>query len=382
MFLKNVIQVMLTRILCIAKTALAVVIVSASTISTLIPVSQLSAQPFQRETVQLQPVDRLIICTQNVHRFGEKRSKTLERQLYYLTQRFLEARCDIIGIQEVYGKTQSAAWDNLEKLVDELNYQTRNPADDFKGFLGNTRDNFIRNGFIIRKSIGNEIFVRSHGNRLLPKLQALGSNGRHLRDPLAVAIRTRFKSGLGSNEVILYLLNIHLKSKAQNWKDPTSTRYEITRMEMAESIREIVMDDTADLNGNSRSLLSPNVVQIVLGDRNSPPTSASASILRGELILSDFQSPLGCRVAKDLQAACQSPLSRQPLLIDLLNSSTTSPNKNTYRYKGEEEILDEILVASDDLAYFKTKDGVSRVDTMGGFSRGSDHRMVWAEMRR
>lgn len=325
----------------------------------------------------------LRVCTQNLENFGKvvdssrSKKKTNQKkvrqretkQTEALAARIVNARCDVVAVQEAYGTSLQEAKRNLLPLLKELSNQGLT----FHDFLGESLSKTIRNGFLLREGAGKVVSVESYASTMLPKLSPLGPGRRFSRGPVSIALDVQKKGetpGDQSKRRII-LFTMHFKSKVDGWKDPTQTQFEVARMEMAEALRNIVLDRA--------SREAPGTVVVVLGDRNSEPTDASAKILSGARVLDDFRD--NCRVDETLAPRCERQHQRVPQFRGLLEALSQERGNivGTYRYRGREEIIDEILIHRSDWNTFSRNEQLM-AGVQGSFRQGSDHKLVWSEL--
>ncbi len=328
----------------------------------------------------------IVICSQNLQNFGaqdnrpnfsrssqnSKRSKGKKSsagQKKFLVDRFIEGRCDVIATQEVGGESEKESLAHLNRLAKALSEQT---GGTFLTYVGESRDSRIRNGFIVRESVGVVENVKSFARINLPKLQPLGPNRHFARGPLELVL---VATDPATNRKRRFLIMTdHLKSKVDGYKDPTQTQFESSRMEMAQALREIVQSEL--------KRFGPGTVGVILGDFNSQRDSASAEILEGRLELKDFFPPRPCRVTESLRPDCGRSPARSPAFIGLFEEQSRITNKTlgSYRYKNQLELIDEILLSATDLPLAQDAAGL-RVQIIGTFGKGSDHKLLAAGLR-
>lgn len=328
--------------------------------------------------------DRLRVCSQNLYRYGETgaRAKKRKKQLSYLVTRMRSASCDVIAVQEIAGKNQKQAQAVLERLATALSQRSGRM---FTAVAGKSRDSHISNGFLFARARLRLLEVRSHWRDELPKLEPRAAARSYSRGPLLAVFelqqpldgeRTIPPGNNGAKAPLsrLVLINFHLKSKAQGWKDPSGTKYEIARMEAAEGIRNMAAAAREEFGGNA--------LVMVLGDRNSPPQSASAEVLHGRRLLRDFARGGPCRLSQGLGSLCGEQSPRKPQLVGLFaRRYANAPGETSYRFRGKPEQIDEISVFEQDSGYLRRDDGRPAVGYRGQFGKGSDHRLLWAEIR-
>ena len=142
----------------------------------------LSASPARAE-----PERRLRVCSQNLYHFGEKAVRAREKsQLAYLTKRILRAECDIVAVQEVIGGTESEAATTLSRIAHSWEAAG---AEKILSYVGTTKDKFIRNGFLVRSSVGRVVTVKSFLDAPVPSLSPLGPVLFFQRAPMALVQR-------------------------------------------------------------------------------------------------------------------------------------------------------------------------------------------------
>jgi endonuclease/exonuclease/phosphatase family metal-dependent hydrolase len=284
------------------------------------------------------------ICSQNLENFGlQKETLAIkpelgaigyQKKLTGLIERFKVAKCDVIALQEVLGKTEAEAKSALDFLASELQKHVKRP---FEARVSPVGDGRIRTGFIValdRVSIENLV---SFGRLELPKLDPQEKPTIFERVPLEIQLSVRGQEG--SEDKILTLLNFHLKSKSGAAGDAAALEFETVRMQMAEALRKII-----ELR-HSQALEDEENILVLLGDRNSDSLSASAKILDGSLALMDFQQEGACRLSKKGLPLCQTEKRRaQKLFSPLTLDKHTSGIAGTYFYKEEGVWIDDILL--------------------------------------
>lgn len=319
------------------------------------------------------PEAELRVCTQNINRVGAeakgKAGKKGGKDIGELVERFAAAGCGAIALQEVPGSNIKQAMSSLERIVHHLSQRTGRR---FIPVVGASRDNFIRNGFLIDPSAASVKQMLSFSQQHLPKLQARSSYHRFTRGPLAVVLEVPGRGGASGREV--FLLNTHFKSKANSWKDPSGTEFETLRLEMAEAVRNLA-------EGARRELGSEGVV-VVLGDFNSRDDSASFDVLTGRRLLKDFQLPGLCAIDKGLRSSCPSAVrAHRRLLAPLFahDGAHIAQRVSSFRYRRQQLLIDNVLVFDDQR--WMTHDGEHPASGAAGrFGEGSDHKLLWADI--
>ncbi|HQH28090.1 MAG TPA: hypothetical protein PLP17_11885 [Oligoflexia bacterium] len=337
------------------------------------------SSPAAAETAAAQsPVLR--VCSQNLHRFGDPEAaakrKTGREQQRALVRRMRQASCDIVAVQEIYGESHREAKRNLSRIARAL---SKASGRQFAYFTGDSFDRYIRNGFLVAADVGWIVRRQDFLYHGLPKLQPLAPADNFIRGPLLlqIALSSARVKGLSSPVNNVIVLTMHFKSKAESYKDASGTLFELLRMQMAAGLRDIVLREQQKLRHDG--------VLIILGDRNSDEGSAATEILLGKRELKEFVVGGGCRINKQLEADCAGALYRAPVLTGLLarcrEQGVPVCAGGSYRYKGQWSLIDEILVRTEDTALFMDNKGAVKAGFLGQFAQGSDHRLLWAEMR-
>ena len=317
------------------------------------------------------------VCTQNLYNFGQKfrprngqafdakkHEKRVRRQEQYLVERITQARCDIIAVQEVIGETKAEARRTLSRLGSALKQVN---GDSYSAYVGDTRDRRIRNGFLVKERSGTVRSVTSYANHFLPKLSLGGQGASFSRGPLVLEFETHGHT--------LLVFSVHFKSKFESWKDPTKTKYESLRVEMAAGVRDIVRLER-------RKHQSKNPVLLIAGDLNSDRDSATARVLSGELSLDDFRGD--CRISRKLRAYCGEKKFREgsfTRLFDLwIKQNPQTAEQYSYKYKGRGSLIDEMLLSFEHLKLIQQKDDSLSLAMFGRLRKGSDHKLLVAEL--
>lgn len=325
----------------------------------------------------------LRLCSQNLARLGspqrssgKSKGQGFKGREEDLLLRIVEAQCDILAVQEVYGESKEQAQEILDGFAAHLASRSGKL---FKAYLGESFDPEIRNGFLVSSSAGRLDQVLSLLHENLPKLQPLGPSSSFIRAPLGIIIRPdwpRLGCSGAKRPDQLFIVNIHFKSKADSFKDPTGTKFETVRMEMAAGLLNIVR--------RYQKKLGRDAAIIVLGDRNSEQGSASTEVLSGERALEEFSRGGGCKLDDRLQPLCEAAAGQPPVLVGLLARCSAASQKQcqggSYYYKGEHQLIDEILVPPADLPLYTRDDGSVAAGFIGRFYKGSDHRLLWADL--
>ena len=318
----------------------------------------------------------LRLCTQNLFRLGEKSAKrkrdkpAVLRQAEYLVERMKKRRCDVVAVQEVFGQTKSEARRRLNALAYGL---SRASGRRFTAHVGDAFEEEIRCGFLVAESIGEVEGLEDYRTHELPMLQPLGPVHHFNRGPLGLRLLVKPRTSAPAKR--FFIVNMHLKSKAEGWKDPSRTDFEALRMEMAEGLRELALSRSRELGEGT--------VLVVLGDRNSDAQSASADILTGRRKLEDFGRTNGCRLGDGYVSVCEAALPREPVLDGVFQYRNEHMSGGypwgSYRYRGIWSLIDEILIKPQDRWMVLSDDKTLTIGLEGELYKGSDHRLLWAD---
>lgn len=318
----------------------------------------------------------LRVCSQNLSRFGERSRKGArykdKKIVDSLIERVSEAKCDVIALQEVYGKTQREAQGTLKNLREALQKET---GTEYLQFVGASNDPYIRNGFFLALGSAEVVAFKSFANYNLPLLRKYGSNHKFSRGPLLLHLRVSKKERTRRRELLV--LNLHFKSKYNSWKDPAKIQYEDLRMEMAEAVREIAFGALAQS--------AKDAILLIVGDRNSSVDAASAQILYGTYQLNDFSHQGVCALDKKLRANCKKGFKERKQALRSLfspNGKVLFPQYASYQYQKHYYLYDDIVTRSKDRRYFLGEGKKLMAGLIGRFGKGEelDHRMAWAEV--
>lgn len=294
----------------------------------------------------------------------------MDLQLQDLTKRFKHAECDVIAVQEVIGASQSLALETLGKLA---NAWEKALGEKILYFVGDTADEFIRSGFLVRSSVGKVAAVKNYLSEPVPTVQRLGPVLYFPRAPMALVLDT---PGLNPRRRF-WILNMHQKSPVRGYKDGSGTNFELLRTEMAKGLRNIVEREEKNEKADT--------VFVVTGDRNSENTSASAAVLLGKMELADFTKAGGCLIRKDGSPQCKSTPKRNPEYVGLFElRQELFPEEypgGTFKYKKHQKSIDEVSIPKRHLKLVTRENGKLSIGLEGEYFHGSDHRLVWAEFR-
>jgi endonuclease/exonuclease/phosphatase family metal-dependent hydrolase len=312
------------------------------------------------------PITPLVLCTQNIHRWGEDKKAEDRKTLQYLLQRISKANCDVVALQEIPAKSFKSSEKIVEDLAREVSTRLKSS---YRGLVAKTNDRYISNGFLLRTSKVKILEEKHYYRYPLPALRrSFGAPNHFSRGPFGVLLE--FLDGVEKRKI--FVLTMHFKSRRNSFTDPMKTNYEGLRVEMSAALQTIAMEEAKNFNPDSL---------IVLGDRNADELSASSDVLSGKREFADFRSG-SCIIDSSFQADCNSSTQKELKLVGLLEKfkKATSEAKGSLRYKGREFLYDEILIRPEDLEQAKDKYGHLMVGFEGEIGKGSDHRLLWVKL--
>lgn len=333
-------------------------------------------------TVDPRGEPELTVCSQNLQQYKvepDKRSligvvtplDMIERERA-LVKRFVDAKCDVIAVQEILAKSEEAAELALRHLSNQLKKRT-NRSYDVRS--GPSNDHMLRLGFIVATDRADVVNVTSYVKTELPRTEKRQRARYFPRGPLEIQLDVK-PNGEASFKKTVNLVNLHFKSKAGKVADPTGLEWETYRIEMAEAIRRIVE------RRHTSSFTSGETLLVLLGDRNANFDVATAKVLEGSITLGHFQgeSP-ACRLSKRGVPVCRPGSTRPQRLFSALTADPqTKLLPGTFMFKGVYSWLDDILMPAETLRF-----ATARADSSGDWTSGvvydpgdaSDHALVW-----
>ncbi len=326
----------------------------------------------------------LTVCSQNLENYGSyqdslRRTPGLSQEAYdkkeqALVKRFASAKCDVVAVQELLGRSEADALLALKGLSERLRFHTGRV---FEAVVGDSNDRFLRQGFLVstdRAQVTNKV---TFNKVLLPPLSERQRPRQFSRGPVELQISVKGRGGSANKNV--NIINIHFKSKSQRGgSDPSQLEWETYRMEMAEALRRIVKERHAP------SIQSGESILLIVGDRNSHFDSASARILEGVLTLTHFQGTSPCRLSKRGMPLCQANTQRSQLLFSVLTQNPYTQNlPGTIRYRGAYSWIDDIIMPQVDLPF-----AWKNYDSPGSYASGviyspeaaSDHALIYTTL--
>lgn len=322
----------------------------------------------------------LTICSQNLKLYSgpPEKLKGAADEAYRnkeaaLLGRFVEAKCDVIAVQEIQVREPGKAEGALKALATAL---LRRTGRSFDTRVGDTNDNTLRVGFLVAKDRAEIVNTITYRKVLLPPIDDNQKPRQFSRAPLELQLQVKGKGAAPSKTI--GLINMHFKSKSGSQADPAGAQWETARMEMAEGLRRIVEDRYKD------SISTGDIPVIVLGDRNAEAERASAKILEGALLLQDFKGKALCRLSKGGSPLCQAGAQKPQLLFSVLNSDPQMKQvPGTYIYKKVYSWLDDILMPASSLGLARVQSDVEGdydVGVISQFKNASDHALVYVRL--
>ncbi|MCC6933815.1 MAG: hypothetical protein IT292_11300 [Deltaproteobacteria bacterium] len=316
-----------------------------------------------------------IICTQNAHMLGEIKNKKYPGkkkrldQNKALAQRIADGNCDIVALQEIYGKTDNAAKQSIKRFVTELKKAI---GKEFEYALARTNDKFIRNAFVYQPAKVHVERIDEYYRRLVPTLAKHAPTRRFNRGPLGLLASVKISPDHPARK--FYFLTFHLKSRVGGWKDLSKTEFEIDRLEAADALRTIVSEQQTQLGSD--------IPLVVLGDRNADSGAASVEVMSGKLRLEDFQR--SCQIKRDLKAQCDVRRDSDLILTGLFDKERRRRGLEgdaevySYKYRKDNYLYDEIYVSAGQVESYFLREGKPMVEMIGTRGEGSDHLLMKA----
>lgn len=325
----------------------------------------------------------LTVCSQNLKLFGTMQTVRVKNSSYTkaehaakiadLVARFTKVDCDVIAVQEVMGATEPDAKAAIDELAQRLKQVTNRV---YATRVAPPAEGGMTMGFLIAQDRASILSAVAYEKVELPKLAEKQRPRLFLRTPMELQISSPQRGG---QEVkTLSIVNFHFKSKRGGAADPTGLEWETYRMEMAEALRRIIDSRHKQSFASGESLL------MVLGDRNGNYDVASARILEGSLVLSNFKKDGGCRLSKRGLPLCKPEISLPQRLFSVFaRNERVHSLPGTFSYQGEYSWLDDILMPAESLPY-----AWSSAFSEGRYNSGviynpkgaSDHAMVYVKL--
>ncbi len=328
----------------------------------------------------------LTLCSQNLELFSGPplRKKMKDGTLappdeVYLNKeaallaRFVEAKCDVIAVQELLGREPLQAHKALDALANAL---LRRTGRTFATEVGETNDNTLRVGFLVAKDRAEILNSITYRKVLLPPIDDSQKPRQFTRAPLELQLSVKGQDGAPSKTI--GVVNIHFKSKSSSQADPVGVQWETARMEMAEGLRRIIGERY------KKTIPTGEIPLIIMGDRNSGPERASAKILEGVLLLQDFKGEAKCRLSKGGSPLCQKDSLKPQLFFSVLTSDPqTSLTKGTYTYNKVYSWIDDILMPASTLGLARVQsetEGDYDVGVISNYAEASDHALIFTRL--
>ncbi len=345
--------------------------------------SSLAAQTrtnLENETLDTRS-NTLVICSQNLKNYlGETPRKPQDppgpvgpsdKELA-LIERFDQAACDVIGVQELGGMSDDIAQRNLQRLATLLHARNQRQ---FSMKIGDVNENAQRNAFLVADDKAQIVHVVTYRKLFLPKIDPTQKPRLFTRSPLEIQISVHGKEGRVDKNISL--INFHFKSKSGSKDDPAALQWETYRMEMAEGIRRVAED-------RFKSQIQAGEPVILLGDRNAHNDTATARILEGSLTLDDFKAKSRCRLSKRGTPLCQTDARRPISFMSLLTyDPETAKLPGTFVYNKVYSFLDDILINVGAINFCRedpNKEGNYMSGIISAHADASDHALIWSKL--
>ena len=324
-----------------------------------------------------------VICSQNLKLFGtfdsmSRGNPAFTRQKYAqklddLVSRFTAAKCDVVAVQEVIGKTLADGEAALNQLAARWRERSNRV---FSVMTAPPTEGSMTNGFIVALDRVSVLQSLPYGRVQLPKIGSRQKPRLFSRPPFEVQLSVKSRD----SELVkaISLVNFHFKSKRGAKDDPTGLEWETYRMEMSEGLRRVLELRHKDAFASGESIL------VALGDRNSNFDVASARILEGSLSLDSFGEKGPCRLSKRGVPLCihESELPRR-LFSVLTSNVAVKTYPGTFSYKGEYSWLDDIIMPAESLRYaWQTaySEGEYASGVVAAPEGASDHSLVYVAL--
>jgi len=323
------------------------------------------------------------LCSQNLQNLGTyAQSKArlfnitteeYELKREALVRRFKRARCDVIAVQELLGRSVEEATETLQQLAKLLRARTNRV---FEVVAAESSDPLSRVGFIYaldRVDLQNKL---SYSRLELPKVSQNERPRQFIRPPMEAQFAVKPRGDAAPK--VLTVVNFHFKSKAGKERDPVDLEWETYRMQMAEALRTVAENRHAASFSSGESLLA------VVGDRNSNFDAASARILEGALVLQQFRGEPQCRLTQRGFPICRTGSFRPARLFSVITRDPVlQSQQGTFKFKGTFSFLDDILMPQESLrAAFESFDRDSKyaAGIIRDYGEASDHAMVYVTL--
>lgn len=325
----------------------------------------------------------LTVCSQNLKMFGTMQTVLLRNAAYTkaehaakisdLVTRFAKVDCDVIAVQEVMGAKEPDAKAAIEQLAQRLKQVTNRV---YTTRVAPPAEGGMTMGFLIAQDRATILSAVSYEKVELPKLGEKQRPRLFLRTPMELQISVPARAG--QDVKTISIVNFHFKSKRGGAADPTGLEWETYRMEMAEALRRIID------SRHKQSFASGESILMALGDRNGNYDVASARILEGSLVLSNFKKDGGCRLSKRGLPLCKPEISiPQRLFSVFARNERVHSLPGTFNYQGEYSWLDDILMPAESLPYAWSSafaEGRYNSGVVYNPKAASDHAMVYVKL--
>ena len=307
----------------------------------------------------------LTLCAQNLYNLGKNfRDPEFRLQTKAISNRISTVDCDVVALQEVFGRSREIAERTIQVLIKTL-------QDEFdltyESYIADTNHNLLRNGFLIKKDLAKNIQLDSLNTIPLLKYNVEQVDSLFERGPA----RLNFSYQLNSNKQYTFsITTFHFKSRTHGYLDKTGFYFESDRLAMAETLRNLTEVDKADF-------------VFLIGDRNSKPQTASAKVLEGALKLESFANGDCIITNAGYSYECQDLFLKQgnfiPLFYSEYQDEIDQATMGTSSFNGEKRLLDEILIRRDGLNILNKHD--YSLGLFEEYSEASDHAMTFIKIK-
>ena len=168
----------------------------------------------------------LTVCSQNLKLFGtlgvmQRRDPKVTSKIYALkkqelVERFIAAKCDVIGVQEIVGGNATETENAMKELVNELRAQTNRF---FEYRIAPPAEGKMTIGFLVATDRAEISHTLSYSRVELPRIQKKQRPRVFSRTPLEIQLAVKSREGDVVKNVSV--INFHFKSKRGGEGDPT-----------------------------------------------------------------------------------------------------------------------------------------------------------------
>ncbi len=331
--------------------------------------------------VEAAPACHLRLCSQNMHNFGNL-SDSIDRQGQLTSSQWLRQRasnlkrivtneCDVIAAQEIINRDRFSAEQNLFNYVAALKLLTRK---NYRYKFIPTNDLGIGLAVIYASDLVQLMETEDLSNLELPTWRSAERPILSNRGPLRAIFKVRC-----TPIIIVDLYNFHFKSKStKGGFDPSGFGFELQRTIQAESLRHYASKQNAELTKHASYRNYPNLT-VLLGDRNSDPSSVSSAVLTGALKLKDLQIG-NCPISKTGFAYCNN-IRPIPDFISIFGGLNFNyARRGTFKIGKKSLWLDDILLYTRSSWYSLVNSLQLKTGLVSAWDEASDHAMIYGDI--